>query len=258
MTFQGRVALVTGAASGIGRTVALAFAARGARVVVADLDEAGAASTADAIRASGGDAFAVRVDVTDDVSVQTLMGRTVERYGRLDCALNNAGVTAGAGGGFTHQQTEEAWDTVIAVNLKGVWLCMKHEIAQLLAQPEIGSVRGVIVNTASVSGLVGRAGRGAYVASKHGVIGLTKTAALEYATSGIRVNAVCPGFVRTPLVDRALAAEPERENWMIQVTPMARLGTTEEVAEAVLWLCSDASSFVTGHTLTLDGGVVAQ
>lgn len=252
-SLAGSVALVTGAASGIGRATALAFGAAGASVVVADMDAPGAEATAEAIGATGAQAVVLHVDVTAPDSVESMVRRAVERFGRLDFAHNNAGVTAGAGTGLTHLQDEATWDRVLGVNLKGVWLCMKYEIPQMLAQGG-----GAIVNTASVSGLVGRAGRSAYVASKHGVVGLTRTAAIEYARQGIRVNAVCPGFVRTPLVERALAAEPEREDWMLSVTPMGRLGTPEEVAAAVLWLCSDAASFVTGHLLTLDGGVVAQ
>ena len=251
-TFREKVVLVTGAASGIGRATALAFTAAGAAVVAADIDEAGARLTAEAAERLGGRALALGVDVTTAASVEAMVRRTVHRFGRLDCAHNNAGVTAGPGSGPIHLQTEGAWDRVMGVNLKGVWLCMKHEIPEMLARG------GAIVNTASVSGLVGRAGRGAYVASKHGVVGLTKTAALEYAQQGIRVNAVCPGFVRTPLVERALAAEPEREAWMLGITPMGRLGTPEEVAAAVVWLCSPQASFMTGHMLTLDGGVTAQ
>ena len=252
-SFTGKVALVTGAASGIGRATALTFARHGASVVAADLDHDGATATAREIAASGGAASAVRVDVADAASVAAMIGSVLERHGRLDAAHNNAGVLAGPGGGPTHLQTEEAWDRVMAINLKGVWLCMKHELPHMLSRRA-----GAIVNTASVSGLVGRPGRGAYVASKHGVVGLTKTAALEYASQGIRVNAVCPGFVRTPLVETALAADPQREQWMLETTPMGRLGTPEEVAEAVVWLCSDAAAFVTGHALTIDGGVVAQ
>ena len=179
--------------------------------------------------------------------------KTVETYGRLDCAHNNAGIGARPRAPL-HESTEETWDRVLSINLKGVWLCMKYEIIQMLKQGG-----GTIVNTASVMGLVGSwTGSGAYNASKHGVVGLTKTAALEYATSGIRVNAVCPGYIRTPLLEATLTSRPEMEEQIVARHPVGRMGKPEEIAEAVVWLCSDAASFVTGHTMTVDGGYVAQ
>jgi NAD(P)-dependent dehydrogenase (short-subunit alcohol dehydrogenase family) len=176
---------------------------------------------------------------------------TVAAYGRLDIAFNNAGVASG--GACTADCSEEAFDWVIAINLKGVWLCMKHEIAQMLRQGG-----GAIVNASSVLGLVGLSGRGDYVAAKYAVIGLTRTAALEYAQQGIHVNAVCPGYIMTPLIDGVLRREPERLARMVAAEPVGRLGQPEEVAAAVLWLCSDAASFVTGHPLVVDGAFVAQ
>ena len=184
-------------------------------------------------------------------AVQALISKAVETYGRLDCAHNNAGIPGG-GRALTAEYPEDTWQQVIAVNLTGVWFCMKYEILQMLQQ---GS--GAIVNTASVAGLIGSRGLAAYVASKHGVVGLTKTAALEYAQQGIRVNCVCPGVLQTPMTARGLS-DPERRARIIATEPLGRVGTPEEVAEAVVWLCSDAASFVTGHTMTVDGGYVAQ
>ena len=175
----------------------------------------------------------------------------METYGRLDCAHNNAGISSGVRA-LTADYPEERWQQVIAVNLTGVWLCMKYEIPQMLSQGG-----GTIVNTASIAGLIGGAGGAAYTASKHGVVGLTKTAALEYAQQGIRVNCVCPGYIQTPMTASNLS-DPERQAQIIAREPIGRVGTPEEVAEAVVWLCSDAASFVTGHTMTVDGGYVAQ
>jgi NAD(P)-dependent dehydrogenase (short-subunit alcohol dehydrogenase family) len=248
----GKVALVTGAASGIGRAAALAFVREDARVIVADVDEAGGQETVRRIQAGKGEAHFIRADVTQAADVESLVRRTVELYGRLDCAFNNAGTESQAGGARIHAYPQEDWDRVIEVNLRGVWLCMKFELAQMLEQGG-----GAIVNTSSMYGLVG--GRSpAYTASKHGVLGLTRCAALQYAKDGIRVNAICPGFTRTPMMERALAREPEREAAFMQLEPVGRLGTAEEVAEAAIWLCSDAASFVTGHGLSVDGGYVAQ
>jgi NAD(P)-dependent dehydrogenase (short-subunit alcohol dehydrogenase family) len=182
-----------------------------------------------------------------------MISTTVATYGRLDCAHNNAGVGARPRA-LLHELTEESWDRVLSINLKGVWLCMKYEIIQMLKQGG-----GAIVNTASIMGLVGSWSRsGAYNASKHGVVGLTKTAALEYATSGIRVNCVCPGYIRTPLIEETLRSRPEMEAQIVTRHPVGRMGRPEEIAEAVVWLCSEAASFVTGHTMTVDGGYVAQ
>jgi NAD(P)-dependent dehydrogenase (short-subunit alcohol dehydrogenase family) len=248
---DGKVALVTGAGSGIGRASALALARGGARVVACDLFTEAGEETVARIRAEGGEATFVAADVSQAADVETLIRQAVERYGRLDCAHNNAGVLGERA--FTGDATESDWDRTLAVNLKGVWLCMRAEIGQMVLQDA-----GAIVNTASIAGLVGLANRPAYVASKHGVVGLTKAAALEYATVGIRVNAVCPGFVRTPLIEPTLAANPEVEAQITAMEPVGRLGLPEEVAEAVAWLCSDAASFVTGAALPVDGGLVAR
>ena len=248
---EGKVALVTGGASGIGRAAALAFAREGAKLVVADMNAEGGQQTVHMITEQGGEAILVQTDVTQPTAVKALISKTVETYGRLDCAHNNAGISGG-GRALTAEYSEERWHQVIAVNLTGVWLCMKYEIPQMLSQ---GS--GAMVNTASVAGLIGGRGLAAYVASKHGVVGLTKTAALEYAQQGIRVNCVCPGVIHTPMTARGLS-DPERRARIIASEPMGRIGTPEEVAEAVVWLCSDAASFVTGHTMTVDGGFVAQ
>lgn len=266
----GKVAIVTGGGSGIGRASALAFARGGAKVVVADIDEAGGAETVRLIGHAGGAATFVRADVSRAGDAQSLVSTAVATYGRLDFAHNNAGIEGQRA--RTAACTEENWDRTLAVNLKGVWLCMKHEIPQMLQQDG-----GAIVNTASVAGLVGLWKASAYAASKHGVIGLTKTAALEYARAGIRVNAVCPGAIDTAMLDRIAqrGAEPARgfnplrrawqsaERFAIRrhlksLAPVGRMGTPEEVAQAVVWLCSDAASFVTGHALTLDGGLVAE
>jgi NAD(P)-dependent dehydrogenase (short-subunit alcohol dehydrogenase family) len=211
----------------------------------------GGQQTVHLITEQGGEAIFVHTDVTQPVAVEALISKTVETYGRLDCAHNNAGISGG-GRALTAEYSETRWHQVIAVNLTGVWLCMKYEIPQMLSQ---GS--GAIVNTASVAGLIGGRGLAAYVASKHGVVGLTKTAALEYAHQGIRVNCVCPGVIHTPMTARSLS-DPEQRARIITSEPMGRVGTPEEIAEAVVWLCSDAASFVTGHTMTVDGGFVAQ
>jgi NAD(P)-dependent dehydrogenase (short-subunit alcohol dehydrogenase family) len=250
---EGKVALVTGGASGIGRATALTFAREGAKLVVADLNADGGQQTVHMITENGGEATFVQVDVTSTSAVEAMISKTVETYGRLDCAHNNAGI-AGRIRAPLHECPEDVWDQVLAINLKGVWLCMKYEIIQMLKQ---GS--GAIVNTASIMGLVGSwSGTSAYNASKHGVVGLTKTAALEYARTGIRINAVCPGYIWTPLIEQALLSRPEMEEQIITRHPVGRMGRPEEIAEAVVWLCSDAASFVTGHTMTVDGGYVAQ
>jgi NAD(P)-dependent dehydrogenase (short-subunit alcohol dehydrogenase family) len=250
---DGKVALVTGGASGIGRATALTFAREGAKLVIADMNEDGGQQTVHMIRENGGAATFVQMDVSQATAVEAMIRKTVETYGRLDCAHNNAGIGSRPRAPL-HECTEETWDHVLGINLKGVWLCMKYEIIQMLTQ---GS--GAIVNTASIMGLVGSwTGSGAYNASKHGVVGLTKTAALEYATAGIRVNAVCPGYIRTPLLEATLTSRPEMEEQIVARHPVGRMGRPEEIAEAVVWLCSDAASFVTGHTMTVDGGYVAQ
>jgi NAD(P)-dependent dehydrogenase (short-subunit alcohol dehydrogenase family) len=250
-SLEGRVALVTGAASGIGRATALGFAKAGADVAVSDIDLAGCDETAQLVRALGRDALSVGVDVSSSASVQALIAEVVGRFGRLDCAFNGAGIE-----GFLAPLAdleEDVWDRVIDINLKGVWLCMKHQIKQMLAQGG-----GAIVNAGSVAGLVGTSAAPAYVASKHGVLGLTKSAALAYAQQGIRVNAVCPAFIDTPMVERMFAGQPERRAAIIGRHPIGRLGRAEEVAQAAVWLCSDEASFVTGSAMTVDGGYVAQ
>src|SRR6266700_7258040 len=240
---DGKVALVTGGASGIGRATALTFAREGAKLVIADVHEDGGQQTIHMITEKGGEAIFVRTDVSKAVEVQALISQAVETYGRLDCAHNNAGISGG-GRALTAEYAEDTWHQVIAVNLTGVWFCMKYEIQQMLTQGG-----GAIVNTASALGLVGGRGTAAYVASKHGVVGLTKTAALEYAQQGIRVNCVCPGAIQTPMTDRAWS-DPERRARVIASEPVGRIGKPEEVAEAVVWLRSYAASFVTGHAMS--------
>ena len=248
---QGKVGLVTGAGAGIGRATALAFAREGASVAVADLVAATAEETLHMIEAKGGRAVSIECDVSKAGEVEAMMSKTIETYGRLDCAVNNAGI----GGPKIPivDYPEEEWKRVISINLTGVWLCMKHEIRQMLKQGG-----GAIANMASVGGLIGTPEISAYIAAKHGVIGLAKTAALECAQRGIRVNAVCPGAIRTALVENVIAEHPEMEKFFSDIHPIGRIGETNEVAEAVVWLCSDAASFVTGHAMTVDGGMTAQ
>ena len=256
MRLDGKTALVTGGASGIGRAAALAFAREGARVVIADMNERGGHETVELVTKAGTQGLFVKTDVTAAAAVDAMVAKCVEAFGRLDCAFNNAGISGigigGPGRTATADYPDERWDQVIAVNLTAVWLCMKREIQQMLAQGG-----GTIVNTASVAGLVGLRYASAYVASKHGVVGITKTAALEYAAQGIRVNAVCPGYIETAMTAQGMS-DPARLALMIAQEPIGRVGTPEEVAEAVVWLCSDAASFVTGHTMTVDGGMVVQ
>ena len=248
---DGKIALITGAGSGIGRASALTFAREGAKVAVADKLVDGGRETVRMVEAAGGTASFIEVDVSDAVSVEAMVNVTVDTYGRLDCAYNNAGIEGQVAP--TDSYADDMFDKVIAVNLTGVWLCMKYEIPRLLEQGG-----GAIVNTASGAGLIGVAGLSAYVASKHGVIGLTKTAALEYAKSGIRVNAVCPGLIQTPMVERLTADQPQLGEALVAMEPVGRTGRPEEIAESVVWLCSDAASFVTGHAMSVDGGFVAQ
>jgi NAD(P)-dependent dehydrogenase (short-subunit alcohol dehydrogenase family) len=248
-TFEGRVALVTGSGSGIGRASAIAFAAAGARVAVVDVDAARAEATAKAIAGAGGTAHAVVCDVTDEVSVAAMVAEIIATWGRLDFAHNNAGISPATGD--TVVCTKADWDAILAVNLTGVWLCMHHEIPAMLA-----GGGGAIVNTSSGVGLKAFPGQPAYVASKHGVVGLTKAAALEFATRGVRVNAICPGTVLTPLVEQKLGILYDKD-FMRQANPMKRFGEPEEIAAAAVWLCSDQASFVTGVALPVDGGIVA-
>ena len=245
----GKVALVTGGSSGIGRASALAFAKEGAQVVIADVATEGGEQTVSMVQDAGGQAIFVKTDVSQTRDVEVMVNAAVEAYGRLDCAFNNAGIDGRSGP--VHQYPEELWDQVIPTNLKGVWLCIKYEAPQMLKQGG-----GAIVNDSSVAGLVTGANISAYTASKHGLIGLTKAAAMDYAASGIRVNAVCPGVIRTPMVEGAIAEDPNREAVMISREPIGRLGTPEEVAEVVVWLCTDAASFVTGTAIPVDGGLV--
>ena len=246
-----KVALVTGGGSGIGRASALTFAREGAQVVVSDVAVEGGEETVQLIKKTGGEAVFTKADVSQAAQVEALIAKAVEAYGRLDCAHNNAGIEGNSA--KIADYIEADWDRVIAINLTGVWLCMKYEIPQMLQQGG-----GAIVNTSSVAGLLGFRTGSAYVASKHGVVGLTKTAALEYAKSGIRVNAVCPGAIDTPMMGRITDHRPHRAAKMAAGEPVGRMGTPQEIAEAVVWLCSDAASFVTGHPMTVDGGIVAQ
>lgn len=245
---DGKVALVTGAAAGIGRAVALAFAGEGATVVAADV--APSAGTVAAIEQAGGHALAVMADVSQPDQVQAMVEQAVGTCGRLDFACNNAGIEGEDAD--TANCTLENWQRVIGVNLTGVWLCMKYELPHLVRSG------GAIVNIASIAALVGFTNLPAYCASKGGVLQLTKTAALEYATQGVRINAVCPGVIRTPMVERIERERPEMMKAMVKGHPIGRVGQPEEVAAAVVWLCSEASSFVTGTALVVDGGYVAQ
>lgn len=252
LQLEGKVALVTGGASGIGRAAALALAQEGCRVVVADRDPGGAEETVAMLRNAGGHGVVARVDVAHEAEVEQAVARTVASLGGLDVAFNNAGIE-GPYGRTTAELTEAEWDRVLAVNLKGVWLCMKHQLPRMR---ERGG--GAIVNCSSVAGLAGFAGAAAYVASKHGIVGLTRAAALEYARLGVRVNAVCPGVIDTPMIERAAGGEPARTARFADTEPVGRLGRAEEVAAAVVWLCSAAASFVTGAAVAVDGGWTAQ
>jgi NAD(P)-dependent dehydrogenase (short-subunit alcohol dehydrogenase family) len=250
---EGKSALVTGGASGIGRATALAFAREGARVAVADILEEAAQGTVAEIEAMGGQALAIACDVTDDDAVIAMIAATVDAFGGLDCAFNNAGIApyqVNAGGQKIADVAPEAWRRLIDVNLTGVWLCLRHEVAQMRAQ---GS-GGVIINTASILGLIGSATSSAYVAAKHGVVGLTKTAAADHAEDNIRVNAVCPGYIETAMTEETMRRRGER---ILARVPMARMGQAGEIAEAVVWLCSPKASFVTGVSWAVDGGYTA-
>jgi len=250
MDWTGKVALVTGAGSGIGRATAQGFAALGARVAVLDRDEEAGAGTLELILRAGGEAVFLATDVTDEESVKEAVARTMERYGRLDAAHNNAGISPDSG--TTAECTRAMWDQIFAVNVTGVWLCMKYEIDAMRK-----SGGGAIMNTGSVSSLRAAPGIPAYVASKHAVIGLTRTTALEYAKEGIRVNCVCPGVIGTPMLEKK-AAEGffNIDDYVHAAVPMDRMGAPDEIASAVIWACSDAASYVTGATFSVDGGMV--
>lgn len=247
--FKGKVAVVTGGVSGIGRATSLAFAKQGAKVAVVDWKEND--EMVDLIKDLGSEAIFIKCDVSKAEEVKAMVAKVIAAFGRLDYAFNNAGIEGTQANTF--DCTEQNWDKTIGVNLKGIWLCMKYEIPELLKQG-----KGAIVNCASVAGLIGFAGLPAYVASKHGVVGLTKTTALEYAKLGIRVNAVCPGVIQTPMIDRLTGKTKEAIEQFTGLEPMGRFGLPEEIANAVVWMCSDEASFVTGHAMTVDGGFVAQ
>ena len=251
--FEGKVAIVTGAAMGIGRASAKAFAHRGAKVVVADVEVEDGEETVRQIKEGGGDALFVKTDVSNSAEVEALVQKTVQTYGRLDYAHNNAAINRSIGV-MTGDYGEGDWDDQLAVNLKGIFLCMKFEIPEML---KIGKGTA-IVNTSSISGLSGHAADPGYVGSKHGVVGITKSTAMQYARTSLRVNCVCPGPIYTALFDRVVAAVPGIEAATLERVPMGRVGEREEFAEAVVWLCSDAASYVTGVPLPVDGGLAAQ
>jgi NAD(P)-dependent dehydrogenase (short-subunit alcohol dehydrogenase family) len=251
MTFSGKVALVTGGGAGIGQTTALAFAAQGLQVVVSDVNVAGGEATVAAIREAGGEAIFVRCDVTRDAEVKALMDAVLGEYGRLDYAFNNAGIEIEQGSRLP-EGTDAEFDAIMGVNVKGVWNCLRHELPILLAQGG-----GAIVNTASVAGLGAAPKMSIYAASKHAVIGLTKTAAIEYARKKVRVNAVCPAVIDTEMFQRAHGGDEQYAAVVAGRHPMGRVGRPEEIAAAVLFLCSDGAGFTTGHTLTVDGGMMA-
>lgn len=251
--FQDKVVIVTGATSGIGKVSALAFAREGAKVVMASRRVEHGMQLVEQIKAAGGEASFIQTDVARSQDVMKMVSRAIDTYGRLDCAFNNAGI----GGDVmipTADHTEENWDNVMNINLKGIWLCMKYQIPEMLKQGG-----GSILNNSSIYGLAASTvGHVPYAVSKHGIIGLTKTAAFEYASKGIRVNAICPGYTHTELVDNALEAIPALFDKIVADIPMGRIAETEEIVNAVLWLCSDESSFVTGQALAPDGGWLAK
>jgi NAD(P)-dependent dehydrogenase (short-subunit alcohol dehydrogenase family) len=246
-SFENKVALVTGAGSGLGLATATAFAQSGASVALADANESSVRSAAEELSTQGHKALAIQCDVADDAQVERMVEQTVAAFGRLDAAYNNAGVQNVAV--EAADTTREDFDRVISINLRGVWSCMKFELRQMLRQGG-----GAIVNCSSIGGLVAGPKRGTYQASKHGVLGLTKSAALDYAARGIRINAVCPGIIHTAMLDKMMATQADALNAMLKDVPIGRLGRPEEIASAVLWLCSSAASFMVGHALAVDGG----
>jgi NAD(P)-dependent dehydrogenase (short-subunit alcohol dehydrogenase family) len=248
--FENKVALVTGGSFGIGQAAAIAFAKRGAKVVIADSVEDKEQETLKKIKETGGEALFVKCDVSKPGEITAMIDKAFSAYGRMDYAFNNAGIEGVSA--LTQECTQENWEKTLAINLTGIWLCMKHELPHMLRQG-----KGAIVNCASVAGLIGFPGLPAYVASKHAVVGITRTAALENAKLGIRINAVCPGVIRTAMIDRITGKDKVVEKQFIDMEPMGRMGEPAEVAEAVVWLCSDAASFVTGHALPVDGGWIA-
>lgn len=250
--FTGKVAFVTGAASGIGRAAALAFAREGAGVVAADVSEQGNQETIRLIEEQGGRAVSVRCDVSQAADVKAALAKTVETFGRLDFAFNNAGIEP-KNPAPTADYSEEEWDRIFDINLRGVFLCMKHEIPLILKQGG-----GAIVNTSSGAGVIGIKGSPAYTAAKHGVIGLTRAAALDYAAQNLRINAVCPGYIDTPMMGRFTGGTPEGRAKVVAEEPVGRMGKPEEIAAAVVWLCSDAAAFMVGHALVMDGGQTIQ
>jgi NAD(P)-dependent dehydrogenase (short-subunit alcohol dehydrogenase family) len=249
---EGKVAIITGAASGIGRATSQIFAREGAKLILADVQEDGGNETLKMTVGAGASAIFVKTDVSKWNDAEAMVAKAVETYGGLDCAFNNAGIDGR--GGRIHECTEENWNRVLTINLTGVWLCMKAEITQMLKQGR----RGAIVNTSSAAGIVGSAGLPAYVVSKHGVAGLTRAAALEYGRYNIRVNAVCPGPIRTPMLDKLLRKNEEVEAKLARAEPLKRLGEPSEIGEAVAWLCSDRASYVHGLPMPVDGGFTAQ
>ena len=250
LSFENKVALVTGAGAGMGLAATQAFAESGAAVAMADIDEAPVRAAAGKLAAAGHKVLALRCDVADDAEVKSMVEQAVSSFGRLDAAFNNAGVQSPAV--EIADSTGEEFDRVTAINLRSVWSCMKYELQQMRKQ---GS--GAIVNNSSIGGLIGLPGRAIYHASKHGVIGLTKSAALEYAARGIRINAICPGTIDTPMVQEMIAKDPQAMKEILREQPIGRLGRAEEIASAVLWLCGDGSTFVIGHALAVDGGFTA-
>ncbi|OAB27199.1 NAD(P)-dependent dehydrogenase, short-chain alcohol dehydrogenase family [Flavobacterium fryxellicola] len=247
--FKNKVVIVTGGSSGIGKASALAFAKKGAKIAVVDWKEN--KEVIALIKELGGDALFIKCDVSKTEDVKAMVAKTIATFGRLDYAFNNAGIEGTSAP--TYACSEENWDKTIGINLKGIWLCMKYEIPEIRKQG-----KGVIINCSSVAGLVGFPGLPAYVASKHGVVGLTKTAALECALLGIRINVICPGVIQTPMIDRLTGKNKEAIEQFTGLEPLGRFGLPEEIANSVVWMCSDEASFVTGHAMVVDGGFVAQ